>query len=239
MSSSALPNADRVDALLAELRAATTPTVCVLPELDRTPRSVALVAGSFDPMTVAHAALTEAARDTAELALLVYSARALPKGRQAPPPVLSETAKVESLLRFAADRDGVAVGLCSHGLIAEQVEAARRRFPGAELSVVVGSDKVMQLFDPAWYDDRNGVLTSMFSTVRVLYAVRAGEEHLVERALSDPQNARWKHRFHRLALPPGVAAVSSSAVRELVREGKDVSTLVPPEALEVLSAHSE
>jgi hypothetical protein len=98
----------------------------------------------------------------------------------------------------------------------------------------MGSDKVLQILDPSWYEDRDAALESMMGMARVLYAVRTGDERNVERTLSLPGNVRWRDRFERLPVRPEVAEVSSRTVRDLVRKGRDVSPLVPPEILEFL-----
>lgn len=221
-------------ALLEELRRAREPTLVVHPEPGPA-GTVALLPGSFDPLTVAHAALVEAARrDGAELVVLLYSVRTLPKEGEVPPPLLSELERLAALDRFARTKPGLAVGLCSHGLLADQVEAAARRFPSSELWVVVGSDKVLQLFDPRWYEDRDEALGRLFGRAAVRYAVRAGEAGRVEEVLARPENVRWRDRVRPLAADPSVASVSSRMARELLRRGEDVRGLVPPEVLPVL-----
>jgi nicotinic acid mononucleotide adenylyltransferase len=59
-----------------------------------------LVPGSFDPITVAHAALADAL--DAELTLFVYSPRTLPKEPGVEPPLLEERDRVASLLAYCA-----------------------------------------------------------------------------------------------------------------------------------------
>lgn len=217
-----------------ELRRAEEPTLAVHPEPGPAGR-VALLPGSFDPLTVAHAALADAARrEGADLVVLLYSVRTLPKEGEVPPPLLSEPQRLAALERFARARSGLAVGLCSHGLLADQAEAAGRRFPSSELWVVVGSDKVLQLFDPRWYEDRDQALGRLFGRAAVRYAVRAGEEGRVEELLARPENARWRDRIRPLAVEPRVASVSSRVVRERLRRGEDVRELVPPEVLPAL-----
>ena len=101
--------------------------------------------------------------------------------------------------------------------------------PGAELFLAMGSDKVLQLLDPKWYEDRERTLDGLFAEARVLYAARAGDQALVAEALAAPQNRRWRDRFERLEVAPEAAAVSSRMVRELIRKGSEVGHLVPPE----------
>jgi cytidyltransferase-like protein len=191
---------------------------------------VALLSGSFDPLTLGHVALSEAALDHANLVLLVYSVRTLPKEGSAPGPLLSEEERLAVLEAFCERRPRMEPALSSHGLLAEQVQAASARFPSSDLALVMGSDKVRQLLDPSWYEDREATLRPLFSRARILYAVRAGEKGVVEELLrAESQN--WRHRFQRLEVPSDMAALSSRRVRELVAAGQDVSGLLPPEAL--------
>jgi nicotinic acid mononucleotide adenylyltransferase len=197
------------------------------------PERVGLVSGSFDPMTLAHAALADALGGAAELVLFLYSPGTLPKepgpGGDPGPPLLDPKDRVASLLAYCRSRPGLGVALCSHGLYADQAEAARRAFPGADIVFGVGSDKVLQLLDPAWYRDRDAALDELFSAARVAYAVREGEEERVAEALEEAN--RWAGRMEPLALPRDVAGLSSRRVREEVVRGRDVAGLVPPEVL--------
>ena len=122
------------------------------------------------------------------------------------------------------------VGICSHGLLADQLVAARERFPTQRLCLVMGSDKVLQLLDPKWYDDRDAALEEVFREAQILYAERVGEEGLVTTALRRPENAQWRDRFLRLDVPPAIPSISSRGVRTLIETGKDPTDLVVDEA---------
>ena len=214
------------EAVLEELRASPRPRLVLVPDPAESPRSVALLAGSFDPITIGHAAMAEAVARRVELVVLVYSVRTLPKEGPGPAALLLEKERVAALDAFCRARS-YAVGLSSHGLLADQVAAAGERFPGAEIVVVMGSDKLLQLFDPRWYGDVDAALTPMFERARVAYTVRTGDDEAVEACLG--RNARWGGRIERLHIPPDAAAASSRRVRELLARGDDVSTLVPAE----------
>jgi nicotinic acid mononucleotide adenylyltransferase len=209
--------------------------IVVHPEPARAPASVSLLPGSFDPLTIAHAAMAEAALAHADLVALLYSVRTLPKGEGAPGALLEEMERLAWLERFREGRDRMVIAVSSHGLLADQVRAAADRFPGSALSVVIGSDKLLQLLDPVWYEDRDAALEPMFGRATVLIAVRDGDEDAVTTALGAPENARWRHRIERLEVPPSVAAVSSSEVRERLRRGEDVGPLVPEEVRALLA----
>ena len=234
--------AARAAAELAELRRPGPPRLEVLLPVEigpPDPAVVGLLSGSFDPPTIAHLALARGLMQMGcELVLLVWSVRTLPKerapGGDPSPPLLDVPARIDSLAALAGSLTGLGVALSSHGLIAEQTEAAARRFPDARLVVGMGSDKVLQLLDPRWYEDRTAALDHLTALATVAYAVRAGEEEMVRAALADPANARWRHAFRSLDGDPAVAAVSSREVRSRLRAAEDVSDLVPPEVLRLL-----
>jgi nicotinic acid mononucleotide adenylyltransferase len=204
------------------------------------PRRVGLVSGSFDPMTVAHAALAEALTHSADLVLFLYASRTLPKeagpGGEPGDPLLSPRDRVASLLAYCRVRPRVGVALCSHGLYVDQAEAARKAFPGADIVFGMGSDKVLQLVDPAWYGggepEREAALERLFSMARVVYAVRRGEEDRLGEALEEAK--RWSGRLEPLAFPPELTALSSRQIREEIARGAHVAEVVPPEVMPFL-----
>jgi cytidyltransferase-like protein len=223
------------DPLIREAERATRSVLLVTPEPSSAGR-VALLPGSFDPITVAHATLAEQAAARADLVVLVYAVRTLPKEGGGPPPLLSPQERLRVLRQFADPRSGHTVGVASRGLLAEQVAAASDRFPGARLWVVMGSDKALQLLDPKWYEDRDASLSALFERAGVLYAERAGQEGVVQAALRRAENRAWRDLFERLDLDPAVAAISSRAVRERLLAGDDVRSLVPEAAHEAVVA---
>ncbi len=120
--------------------------------------------GSFDPPTIAHVAIAEAARDAAGLDHLDFalSRNALGKDDHAAP----LDARVAALERLAATRPWLSVIVTDEQLIAD---IAR----GYEV-VVLGADKWAQVRDPAWYAsvaDRDVALARL---PRVLVAPRPG-----------------------------------------------------------------
>ena len=225
---------------LDELRRARDPTLLILPDVAPAPPRIALLSGSFDPMTVAHAALAEATlREHAGVVLLTYSVRTILKEGPAPPALLPERDRLAALTTFCRRRAeagwALAVGLCSHGLLVDQIRAARARFPVAQLALAMGSDKLLQVLDPKWYADREASLEALFANASILYAVRTGEERLLTNTLRRPENAGWLGRLHRVAVPGSVAGISSRDVRDLVRLGEDATPLVPREFSELLA----
>jgi cytidyltransferase-like protein len=215
-----------VEATLAKLREAVEPTLIVEPD-PGSPSRVALLPGSFDPITVAHVALAEAVSAWADLVVLIYSARTMDKEEGTEPPLLTEQERIRAVEDVCGSRTRLVLGLCSHGLLVDQVEAARDQLPQAELRLVIGSDKLIQLLDPHWYADAEAALARLFRHAFVMYAIRSGEREAARDALA--AHPRWRDKFLLLDVPPEVAAVSSRAVRSRLREGQNVTDLVPPE----------
>ena len=188
--------------------------------------SVGILAGSFDPMTVAHAALAEALGT--DLTLLVWSPATLPKepgpGGDPAAPLLPPEDRLASLAAWCRPRPWARPAICSHGLLADQVEAANASFPRARLVLGMGSDKLRQVFDPVWYEDRDATLERLFARAHVAVAVRAGDR------VGDA-GPRWSGRIRAVDLPAGLDEVSSRGVREAVRRSEDVSGSIPPEVL--------
>jgi nicotinic acid mononucleotide adenylyltransferase len=188
--------------------------------------TVGLVPGSFDPMTVAHAALADGL--DAELTIFVYSPRTLPKEPAAggvEPPFLEERDRVASLLAYCAARPPVGVALASHGRLVDQAEAAAAAFPGASLVFGVGSDKVAQILHPRWYGDPEADLGRLFTLAEIRYGVRAEDRSRIEDVLRAA--GRWRSRIRALDLPQEVASLSSRAVRATLRGGQVAEALVP------------
>ena len=195
------------------------------------PLRVALLPASFDPMTVAHAALAEAATYTNDLVVLVYSTATLTKEgpSRTEPPLLNDDARLASVRAWCGTHPGTAPALCSHGLLVDQARAARDRFPDARLRIYCGSDKLLQLFDERWYEDRDTALDELFSLAEVVYAQRAGDRSAVAALLADSSTRRWTRHCRRVPMDPAIASVSSREVRRRVRSGESWQDLVPVE----------
>jgi nicotinamide-nucleotide adenylyltransferase len=139
---------------------------------------------------------------------------------------------VASLLAHCASSPDLGVALCSHGLYADQAVAIAEAFPGSRLTFGLGSDKLVQLVDPSWYEDRDAALDDLFARAEVVYALRKEDDGRIGAALGAA--GRWRHRLRSLEMPATVTGVSSRQVRELVRRGGDPSAYVPPEILPFL-----
>lgn len=194
-------------------------------------RSVALLPGSFNPPTAAHLLLAERARHEGfDGVFLVLARRTI--GKEPAGLVLEDRLLA---LRTLNGGRGLGVAACSAGLYADQAEAAARLFPGADIALLTGSDKVIQVFDERWYDDRAASLDRLFATARLLVAPRAKDGERVREILARPGNRRWADRVDVLALHPAVSDLSSTRARGILQAGADTCGLVPEAVAAVLA----
>lgn len=146
--------------------------------------------GSFDPPTIAHAAIAEAAVLAADLTQLdlAISRVALGKDAETQRPLAARLAALE---RLTASRPWLQVVVTDAQLITD--------IAAGYDAVVMGADKWEQVCDPAWYgDDRAARDAALARLPRVLVAPRAGFGVAGAEALE---------------LPEDLGAVSSTAAR--------------------------
>ncbi len=147
--------------------------------------------GSFNPPTVAHLAVAEAAVRQAGLDRcdLVLSRVALGKEALVVPTVDERRAVLEAV---AATRPWLGVAVTEERLIADVATGYA--------AVVMGADKWAQVLDPAWYGGSVAAHDAALARLpRVLVAPRAGER---------PDGVEL------LAVPGDVEGMSASAVRD-------------------------
>ncbi|MDE0341563.1 MAG: hypothetical protein OXK82_00055, partial [Deltaproteobacteria bacterium] len=198
---------------------------------------VGVLPGSFNPPTVAHLELARAARRRFGLDTVAFSLSS----------VIVDKERVEGLCRedrlllvslLTADDPWAAAVVVNRGLYSEQAPAFRTCFGGdADLRFIVGMDKVLQIFDPRYYEDRDAALDTLFAHVRLIAANREdwGDEAL--RGLLDrSENAPYRDRVQSLTLPPHLRNQSSSAVRRGVEGGEPAGDAAAPAVREFIEA---
>jgi len=166
---------------------------------------LAVYPGSFDPPTVAHLAIVEAALAHAERVRLVLSAVAL--GKEVPSGGTSVEARRAVLDVAVGPLRGAEVGVTEARLVVDIAEEA-----GAD-AVVVGSDKWAQVVDPAWYggsvEARDAVLARLPTVLLVPRADGGGGHPDADPSAPLPRAVE----VVRLELPDGLRTVSSTRAR--------------------------
>ncbi len=233
-----LPQVLALRQTFAALDPAAPPVAQVLaaPRAAAAPATVAIIAGSFDPLTNAHLALAQAAQafGNGAATYLALSRQTVDKEARVRP---SDADRALLLLEAAARRPGLGVLAFNRGLYAEQAVAARALFPEAAIAFVVGFDKARQIFDPRYYADREAALQQLFARVSLLVAPRAAAGvAAITALLAQPENQRYRDCVQLLPFDPAWATDSSTVVREAARTGADYRALVPPETVAFVEA---
>lgn len=198
---------------------------------------VGILPGSFNPPTIAHLELARAARRRFHLDHVVFSLSS----------AIVDKERLEGLCRedrlllmglLAREHPRTAVAVINRGLYSEQAPAFRASFGAAAgLWFIVGMDKVLQIFDPGYYEDRDRALDAMFAHVRLIAANRedrGGED--LRALLERPENLPYRDRVEPLALPIHLKDYSSSAVRRGVEGGWPWEDALSPVAREFIAA---
>jgi nicotinamide-nucleotide adenylyltransferase len=196
-----------------------------------------LLAGSFNPPTIAHQQLALAGIMAGGLdhAWYALSTRTVDKE------VVTGAGLEDRLLLLdllvEADR-WLGVLLLNRGLYVDQARLVRAAYPMlGELVFLVGFDKIVQIFDPRYYDDRDAALEQLFALATFLVAPRGDDEAPALAALLDlPENRHFAGAVRPLDLPPEVREVASSTVRLGLAEGEQPDQTVPPEVTAFVEA---
>jgi predicted RNA-binding protein with PIN domain len=176
--------------------------------------------GSFDPPTIAHAAIAEAAVEAARLDRLdlAISRDALGKDAAAQRPL---EARLAALERLTATRPWLRVVVTDDRLIAD--------IAAGYDAVVMGADKWEQVRDPAWYDGDTAARDAAVARLpRVLVAPRTGftvvDAELLElpEHLGDVSSTAARAGEHHLVVPEARDLVAPEVRRRVIVDGNNV-----------------
>jgi nicotinic acid mononucleotide adenylyltransferase len=173
----------------------------------------ALLAGSFNPITRAHAALATAGhRSGRDRIVLAMAPVSLDKERvERAHPV----DRLDWVRAWARRHPWAVVAVSSHPLLVDMAESLTAR-TGTDVAMLVGTDKATQLVDPRYYDDLEAALQRLDRTASLLVAARAGHPAATLPLRSAP-----------LATPGWTPGRSSTQAREAARQGELLEELVP------------
>ncbi len=178
------------------------------------PLRLALVPGSFNPPTNAHLALAEAVRATGlvDQVDFLLATRTVNKERVEGASLADRILMLEALVDRRPD---LGIVLVNRGLYVEQAETITRDWPTiTDLWFAVGFDKIVQIFDPRYYQDRDAALDRLFALARFFVAPRGDADFGdLEALLNRPENQRYAHGVARLNFPASYRRISSSRLR--------------------------
>jgi nicotinic acid mononucleotide adenylyltransferase len=196
---------------------------------------VGVLPASFNPPTVAHAALIREAGTAVAFdeMLLIVDQQAMDKEPRGAP----VEDRLLMLLALYGDNARISLGISNRGLFLEKVEAMRAVYPGGKTEVffIVGYDTIVRVLDEKYYTDRDKALRALFAQARFLVANRGGRDTRGLRELfGREENRTFAAQVLPLSLPPAMDQISSTLVRRHLAEGKSVTGLVPPALEEFL-----
>jgi nicotinic acid mononucleotide adenylyltransferase len=174
-----------------------------------------ILSGSFNPPTLAHSTLLDAAAEqVGGWPVHLLPVKAIDKEDVS-------ILRVEDRLALLKELGDDAIAVTSVGLYVDQASGFRALSPGAALTFVVGYDKLVQILDPRYYDDRNAALDALFDLAQLVVAPRGDQDSVAVQETIKTDGRRWQNSIQLLAPPPDLdRTLSSSAVRKM-----------PPEAL--------
>jgi nicotinate-nucleotide adenylyltransferase len=181
---------------------------------------VALFPGAWNPPTVAHVEIAQAARKQTGEVIWVLP-RVFPhKDFEG----AGFDARCEMLEILARSERGFSAAVSGGGLYAEIADEAREFFgPRTEIALVCGRDAAERI--AGWDYGAPGVFEDLLSRYQLLVAARTGD---YEPAM------HYKGRVLNLPLESSRDDVSSSEVRRRIANGEDWRPLVPPALVEIV-----
>lgn len=227
----------RLHALVEACRSDPRPHLRLLPpERGRGVRSLTVLAGSFNPLTVAHTRLADAA-ERAGLGPVAFALSTHTVDKERIDGALLEDRLLVLELHVRSRADGV-VAVLNRGLYVEQAELFRTEVAGLErLTFVVGFDKIVQIFDPRYYQDRDAALERLFALAEFAVAPRAGAGAAELAALLGwSENRRFARHVRGLEVGAEVADVASSTIRRALGEWRALPQGLAPESAALIRA---
>src|SRR5579864_9580739 len=198
----------QVQALLDQLDSQAEPGALVVPDSPTPEGKIIVFPGSFNPPTTAHLALLKQAWQFARVhgPMHVYAAistHITDKENVQRPLLVDRIILLETVLRHHLRHTGIM--LFNRGLYVEQAEGVRACSTYSpkvtELYFLIGFDKIVQILDPHYYEDRDAALHELFALAELLVAPRgaAGTAELT-RLLDRPENRQFASHIHTLPL---------------------------------------
>lgn len=218
ISQRTVQNLKRIQHQLSQLQLEAPPKALVVGGSPQPRENILVFSGSFNPPTTAHLALLKQAQQFARqhepmFVYAAFSTHTTDKETVQRPLLLDRILLLKRLLNTRLPHTGIL--LFNRGLYIEQAEALYRSFPRVKrIFFLVGFDKIVQILDPRYYDDRDKALLALFKLARFLVAPRgnAGEHELAD-LLHQSENQHFTQFIHMLPFDPAYRLVSSTHVR--------------------------
>jgi nicotinic acid mononucleotide adenylyltransferase len=228
--------------LIERLEAAPDPLILLVKALSTPGHRLGVFASSFNPPTVAHDALINAARDQFSLDEVLALAT-IPNADKSSYDCSLED-RVSMMREAFCSSAPVSIGLCSHAFFVDMIDAIDRLYsPAPDLHFILGFDTFERVIDPAGkYIERyhrlfpgSGIaLQFLLDRATLIVAGRGGSrrEEFNRLVSSLPSlsgsDDLVRERIQYLETPAELAERSASEVRARVRRGESIESLVSP-----------
>ena len=220
---------------IKKLRTSRTPSVHLIRKAPHGLRhrkgGLGIFPASFNPPTEAHVALIREATKRFKLdeILVLLDLQAMDK--RIVGASLEDRLKMVKLLFERSSR--ASIGLANRGLFVEKREPLRSLYPSPIRFVfMVGFDTILRVMDRKYYEDGPEDLDRLFHDSRFICANRGDDERRAFKTLFEySENTKYARSVSFFVLPKKFSFVSSSLVRQRIKEGKPVKGLVPPSVL--------
>jgi nicotinic acid mononucleotide adenylyltransferase len=177
------------------------------------PRRLGVLAGTFNPVTVAHLGLADAARSVCDEVLFVLP-RVFPHKQYSGASLEERVGLLDTAL---SESRGYSLAVADSGLFVEIAGECRAAYgPGVRFSFLCGRDAAERI--AGWEYGYPGAFAAMLREFDLLVARRDGD-YIPPRELSSG--------IERLHLPDGFDLVSATEVRERIARGHEWEHLVP------------
>lgn len=198
-----------------------------------TGRKIGLLGGTFDPIHKAHLALADCAFRTLaldELWLLPAGTPYLDKhSRITSAETRAEMAELAIRGRSGYRVDRIELERQGKSYTADTLRLLRERVPEADFYFLIGSDQLYAL--PRWHEPE-----ALSSLCR--FAVAEREQPEQRRSLREQAAYLFqKYQMEITLLPFSEQEISSTEIRHMIREGKDVSEWLPPTVYAYILSH--
>lgn len=201
---------------------------------ERPEKEVGIFPSSFNPITHGHMAILQGGAEIKAFQeiLLVLDTQAMDKE------ILGATL-VDRLLMLQVlfeNHPQFSVGVSNRGLFLAKAEVVKEMYPkGTDITFIGGYDTLARVFDPKYYEDREGALDRLFASCTFMVANRGdyGRE-AIQRLMASGDNRRFRGKVHFFEIPNHLAQISSNRVRQRVREGKAFARLIPAQVKEFI-----
>lgn len=236
LSRQTLQHLKSIQKQLDQLRPDAPAQALLVPGSPQQPRANIIVfTGAFNPPTTAHLALLKQAQQyirqrerqshqsvgrrksgnsTHSTHLYAaFSKVTVNKEKLERPLLLDRVMLLQQLLRRRLPHAGLL--LFNRGLYVEQARALRHSFPAVKrIYFLMGYDKIVQIFDPHYYQDRDAELEALFREAQMLVAPRGDDDDTaLQRLLEQPENRRFACYVHAIPFNPIYRDISSTSIR--------------------------